>query len=150
MINREEKSKMKKTTFILLLIVLPALFLSCSTIEKTGRTELGDYSYRSYDMVGTLVGEGSLYIVKSDSGTVEGNWSIRNVHNCSTCGSQFGSGYLTGQIKNDSIYINLNPDYPESYTELTGKLQNGNISGEWLWTNLIVASNRGTFKAEKY
>ncbi len=140
---------MKKVSLIILLIISLFIFLSCSNIEKTGTTHLEKYSYRSYDIVGNLVGEGSLYISRTDSGTVEGNWSIRNVHNCSTCGSQFGSGYLIGQIKNDSIYINLNPDYPESYTELTGKLQNGNISGEWLWTNLIVASNRGTFEATK-
>ena len=141
---------MKKIKIFLILLGLPVLLWSCSSGESTGLTELGNYSYRSYDIVGNLVGEGSIYISKTDSGTIEGNWSIRNVHNCSTCGTQFGSGYLTGQIKDDSIYINLNPDYPESYTELTGKLQNGNMSGEWLWTNLIIASNRGTFKAEKY
>ncbi len=147
--NRAEKSNMKNFSLILSLIISAVIFFSCSTVEKTGITELGKYSYRSYDIVGNLVGEGSLYIFKTDSGTVEGNWSIRNVHNCSTCGSQFGNGYLNGRIENVSIYINLNPDYPESYTELTGELKNGNISGEWLWTNLIVASNRGTFKAEK-
>ena len=141
---------MKKIFVIASIIFISALLTSCSSGEKAGIIELGNYSFRSYDIVGNLVGQGSIYLTKTDSGTVEGNWSIRNVHNCLSCGSQFGSGYLMGQIKNDSIYLNLNPDYPESCTTLSGKLNSGKIYGEWLWTNLIVASNRGTFKAEKF
>lgn len=140
---------MKKINIILILFGISVLLLSCSSGEMTGKTELGNYLYRSYDIVGNLIGEGSLYIIKTDSGTVEGNWSIRNVHNCFTCGTQFGGGYLLGEIKKDSIFINLNPDNPENYTELVGKLKADTISGDWQWFKLIVASNRGTFEAAK-
>ena len=140
---------MKKLRVIVVLFGISLLLLSCSSGKTTGSSELGNYSYRSYDIVGNLIGDGSLYIVKTDSGTVEGNWSIRNVHNCITCGTQFGGGYLMGQIKKDSIFINLNPDNPEDYTELVGKLDNDTISGDWQWFKLIIASNRGTFEAVK-
>ena len=134
---------MKKINIVLVLFGISVLLLSCSSGEMTGKTELGNYFYRSYDIVGNLIGEGSLYIVKTDSGTVEGNWSIRNVHNCFTCGTQFGGGYLMGEIKK------LNPDNPENYTELVGKLEADTISGDWQWFRLILASNRGTFEAAK-
>jgi len=140
---------MKKINIILVLLGISILLLSCSSGEMAGTSELGNYSYRSYDIVGNLIGEGSLYIVKTDSETVEGNWSIRNVHNCFTCGTQFGGGYLMGEIKKDSIFINLNPDNPEDYTELVGKLEADTISGDWQWFRLITASNRGTFEAAK-
>ena len=123
------------------------VFVSCSSREAAGKFPYGNYLYQSFNIVGDLIGEGSLYITKLDSNTVEGNWSIRNVRNCFVCGPQYGNGYLTGRIENDSMYINLNPDKPENYVELVGELRNGTFSGDWRWFELIVNSNRGTFKA---
>ena len=140
---------MKKLRVIVVLFGVSLLLFYCSSHNVVEKFPYGSYSYRSYDIVGNLIGDGSLTIVKLDSITIEGNWSIRNVHNCVTCGTQFGGGYLTGEIKSDSIFINLNPDNPEDYTELVGKLDNNTISGDWQWFRLIVASNRGTFKAVK-
>ena len=140
---------MKKLKAIVILFGISILLLSCSSQEVVEKFPYGSYSYRSYDIVGNLIGDGSLTIVKLDSVTLEGNWSIRNVHNCINCGTQFGGGYLTGDIKGDSIFVNLNPDNPENYTELVGKLENGFITGDWQWFKLIVTSNRGTFTAVK-
>jgi len=140
---------MKKVKIIFNVMLLCFLFSSCSSQEAMKPFPYGNFSYRSYDIAGNLIGNGSIYINDADSGRIEGNWSIRNVHNCTECGSQFGSGYLTGFINEDSIFINLNPDNPDSFTQLLGKLGKETISGEWQWYNLIVASNRGTFEAKK-
>ena len=140
---------MKRLKTSMVLFGISILLISCSSKDLVEKFPYGSFSYRSYDIVGNLVGDGSFTIVKLDSVTVEGNWSIRNVHNCATCGTQFGGGYLTGEIKNDSVYINLNPDNPENYTELIGKLDDESITGDWQWFKLILASNRGTFKAVK-
>lgn len=140
---------MKRLKIIMVLFGISILLISCSSKEVVEKFPYGSYSYRSYDIVGNLVGDGSFTIVKLDSVTVEGNWSIRNVHKCATCGTQFGGGYLTGEIKNDSVYINLNPDSPENYTELIGKIDDGSITGNWQWLRPILYSNRGTFEATK-
>ena len=135
--------KMQK---ILFGVVLTAVFFSCSTQKMTGEFPYGSYSYQSFNIAGELIGDGTLFISTVDSNLIEGNWSIRNVRNCVVCGPQYGSGYLTGRIENDSVYINLNPDNPENYVELVGEIKDQSFSGDWRWFELIVNSNRGTFK----
>ena len=112
----------------------------------TGEFPYGSYSYQSFNISGELIGDGTLFISTVDSNLIEGNWSIRNVRNCVVCGPQYGSGYLTGRIENDSVYINLNPDNPENYVELVCEIKDQSFSGDWRWFELIVNSNRGTFK----
>ena len=135
--------KMQK---ILFGAILTVVFFSCSTQKMTGEFPYGSYSYQSFNIAGELIGDGTLFISTVDSNLIEGNWSIRNVRNCVVCGPQYGSGYLTGRIENDSVYINLNPDNPENYVELVGEIKDQSFSGDWRWFELIVNSNRGTFK----
>ena len=135
--------KMQK---ILFGVVLTAVFFSCSTQKMTDEFPYGSYSYQSFNIAGELIGDGTLFISTVDSNLIEGNWSIRNVRNCVVCGPQYGSGYLTGRIENDSVYINLNPNNPENYVELVGEIKDQSFSGDWRWFELIVNSNRGTFK----
>jgi len=140
---------MEKTGIIIFTIILAFAFISCSTRDTAGELPYGSYSYKSYNLLGELVGDGTLYISRTDSNLVEGNWAASNVRNCFVCGPQYGQGYFTGRIENDSLFINLNPDNPESYVELAGKLGGDTFTGEWRWIELIVNSNRGTFKAVK-
>lgn len=127
-------------------VVLTAMFFSCSTQKITNEFPYGSYSFQSFNITGELIGDGSIFISTVDSNLVEGNWSIRNVRNCIVCGPQYGSGYLTGRIGNDSVYINLNPNNPENYVELVGEIKDQTFSGDWRWFELIVNSNKGSFK----
>jgi hypothetical protein len=136
-----------KKHLIFFSILSTLVFVSCSTQNVTNKFPYGNYSYQSFNIVGEVVGEGSLYISKVDSNFIEGNWSIRNIKNCVVCGPQYGSGYFTGRIDNDSIYVNLNPDNPENYVELVGEIKDESFSGDWRWFELVLNSNRGTFKA---
>ena len=136
-----------KKHLILFSILSTLVFVSCSTQNVTNKFPYGNYSYQSFNIVGELVGEGSLYISKVDSNFIDGNWSIRNIKNCVVCGPQYGSGYFTGRIDNDSIYVNLNPNNPENYVELVGEIKDESFSGDWRWFELVLNSNRGTFKA---
>ena len=131
---------------IIFSLILTAAFFSCSTQKTTAGFPYAHYSYQSFNIVGELVGDATLFISRVDSNLIEGNWSIRNVRNCVVCGPQFGSGYLTGQIINDSVYINLNPNNPENYVELVGEIKDQTFSGDWRWFEPIVNSNRGSFK----
>lgn len=136
-----------KKHLIFFSILSTLVFVSCSTQNVTNKFPYGNYSYQSFNIVGEVVGEGSLYISKVDSNFIEGNWSIRNIKNCVVCGPQYGSGYFTGRIDNDSIYVNLNPDNPENYVELIGEIKDESFSGDWRWFELVLNSNRGNFKA---
>jgi hypothetical protein len=138
---------MKMLKIILLVTITSLVFFSCSTQKATEDYPYGNYSYKSFNIAGELVGDGTLYISKVDSNLVEGNWAVRNVRNCNVCGPQYGNGFLTGKIVNDSLFINLNPDNPENYVELVGELDGDNFTGDWRWFELVVNSNRGTFKA---
>lgn len=133
--------------FILLSSFIFILSVSCSMKETTKEFPYGSYTYRSYNITGELIGDGTLYINEVDSNKIEGNWSIRNIKNCTVCGPQYGSGFLTGRIEQDSIFINLNPNTPQNYVKLAGIIGDGSFAGEWTWYELIVNSNRGTFRA---
>jgi hypothetical protein len=109
----------------------------------------GNFSYKSFNIAGELIGDGTIFISRVDSISVEGNWAIRNVRNCNVCGPQYGNGFLTGRINNDSLFLNLNPDNPENYVELVGELKNEIFTGDWRWFEMVVNSNRGTFKAAR-
>jgi hypothetical protein len=138
---------MKKLQIVTLNAILLLFFLSCSSQNSVGKYPYGSYSFKSFNIVGELVGDGTIYISKIDTNLIEGNWAIRNVRNCTVCGPQYGNGFLTGRIEEDSLFINLNPDNPENYVELVGELSEEAFTGDWRWFELVVNSNRGTFKA---
>jgi hypothetical protein len=115
--------------------------------ESSAEFPYGNYTYRSFNIAGELIGDGTLYINQLNSNKIEGNWSIRNIKNCTVCGPQYGSGFLTGRIENDSMFINLNPNIPQNYVELVGELKDNTFVGDWRWFESVVNSNRGTFRA---
>ena len=136
-----------KNNIIMFGVILISIFFSCSTQKVADEFPYGSYSYKSFNIVGELIGDGTLFISRVDSNIIEGNWSISNVRNCVVCGPQYGSGYLTGRIENDSVYINLNPNNPENYVELVGEIKDQTFSGDWRWFEPVVNSNRGSFRA---
>ena len=120
---------------------------SCSSRDVSESSPYGSYHYRSYNFLGSLVGEGTIYINKSDSNVVTGNWSIREIVNCPNCGRQFGNGYLEGYIENDTMVVNLNPNETEIDTKLIGVFIDNEFSGDWRWTNLQGFGFSGKFTA---
>jgi hypothetical protein len=125
------------------------LFLSCSSSQTSELCPYGSYSYRSFNFLGELVGEGTLYINEPDSNGVTGNWHIRKVRECSNCGAQFGSGILIGSVENDTLRVNLNPNDVEIDTELIGEFGSGSFDGAWKWLNQEGFGYSGTFKASR-
>jgi hypothetical protein len=126
------------------------LMNACSSQEVSEQFPYGNFIYRSYNFLGDLVGEGTIYISRSDSNFVKGNWSIREVRSCLNCGKQFGSGYLEGYIVNDSMVVNLNPNETEIDTKLIGVIKDGEFNGEWRWTNQQGFGFSGKFTAVKH
>jgi hypothetical protein len=142
------KNNMRKRIILTISISLFTL-ISCSSQKTIGELPYGSYSYRSYNFLGDLVGDGTLYINNADSTAVTGNWNIREVRECLNCGAQFGSGFLIGFLENDTLRINLNPDNTNIDTELIGKFGDGTFDGKWKWTNREGFGFSGTFKAAR-
>ena len=140
---------MKKALAGLLTFLLLFLLNNCSASNVNQKFPYGNYQYRSYNFLGDLVGEGTLYVDQSGSNEFTGNWNIRMVRDCRNCGAQFGSGFLTGHIENDTMYINLNPDDTEIDTYLVGLLNDGEYNGDWRWVSEEGFGYYGTFEAIK-
>ncbi len=140
---------MKMTFAGLAIFAMIFLLSSCSSRDASESFPYGSYHYRSYNFLGDLVGDGTIYINKSDSNTVTGNWNIREVRHCRNCGKQFGSGYLEGYIENDTMVVNLNPNETEIDTELIGVLTDEEFSGDWRWINEEGFGFSGQFTAIK-
>ena len=140
---------MKKILAGISILLLLLLLNSCATSNVYQSFPYGSYQYRSYNFVGDLVGEGTLYVDQSDSNSLTGNWNIRKVRDCKNCGAQFGSGFLTGYIEDDKMYINLNPDIVDIDTKLIGVIADGEFIGDWRWSNQAGFGFSGTFKAAK-
>ena len=138
---------MKKIFAGLAIFGMIFLFIFCSSGDVSESFPYGSYHYRSYNFLGDLVGEGSIYINRSDSNMVKGNWNIRQVTLCLNCGKQFGSGYLEGYIDNDTLVVNLNPTDVEIDTKLIGVLGDEEISGDWRWVNREGFGFSGKFTA---
>ena len=140
---------MKLKILIVAIPILIFMTISCSSSHTEEQFPYGSYLYRSYNFLGDLVGEGTLYINPPDSNGVMGNWQIRKVRECNNCGAQFGSGILIGTLENDTLRVNLNPDDIFIDTELIGEFVNGNYDGKWKWINQEGFGYSGTFTSSR-
>ena len=136
---------MKMKIFIVTASILLFTFLSCSTQNVTEHNPYGGYNYESRNMSGDLVSEGSLYISRENSNKIKGNWSLTIHTDCLKCGDR--SGFLIGSIRNDSIFINLDPSDVKLSTVIVGKFDGENFAGDWEWTSHTGFFANGTFEA---
>jgi len=137
-----------KSVIILFFGFILILIQSCS--DPLGTESIyGEYNYTGFDSIGVKISQGTLTISISDSSMVDGNWAILPVGNNIEIGPQIGDGQLTGFIKNDSIFISLNPDIVDNNIQLSGIFLNGEISGKWVWSTFVGITNHGFFTAKK-
>ena len=125
-------------------------FLSCSSGRISEPFPYGSYSYKSYNFLGGLVGEGTVYISQPDSNIITGNWRIRRVSRGIYSTAQFGDGFLIGYMENDTMRINLNPDDTDIDSELIGEFGDGSFKGDWKLNKKGGLSLSGTFKAVRH
>lgn len=132
-----------------LLLFLAALtILSCKSPTESFTKQIeGTYNYTAYDNNNQLVVTGTLIITQSDSTTIQGSWQLIIANNAQKTGPQDGSGSLTGTIKKDSVYINLNPNFVDNNVLLHGGLNSFGFGGEWQWIGFAGKLNGGSFSA---
>ena len=148
---------MKITIFLLFVF-----FIGCSTNKDNitesisesedyiaGSVPAGAFTYKAFNSNGNLIINGWLKIEFIDSDKISGKWNFQKVGNPKDIGPHVGEGNLIGgRINQDSIWIELNPQFKDNNLQLHGKYTSAVFSGQWLWISLIGITNQGYFEAE--
>ena len=92
--------------------------------------------------------DGFLTIIFEGSNQLGGEWQLDAVGDPQNIGLQVGEGWLIGTVNQDTIWINLNPDWDDNNVYLDGILQDSSFSGQWTWAGFPGVFNYGTFIAE--
>jgi len=108
----------------------------------------GVYQYKAFDNNNILITAGTIHLAFEDSSKITGDWKLFAIENPRNIGPQFGTGNLTGSIKNGEISINLNPNFVDNNVILHGKFSVELFSGKWEWIGFPGVINSGTFKSE--
>ncbi|MGD8305921.1 MAG: hypothetical protein PVF17_04640 [Ignavibacteria bacterium] len=140
---------MRKCLISIAVILLFLILVSCASSSDNQSFPYGYCQIRGWGGSNELVFQGTLYIDQSDSITFDGNWNIWRTRDYKSGGFQFGSGYLTGYIENNKMYVNLSPDIPNLDFELNGIVYNNEIRGDWIWEDRARVGMSGTFILNK-
>ena len=136
---------MKNLVFIYLIILI---FLGCNRDKSVDSYEPIDvYSYRAYDSSGKKIIQGWFEISMVDSSQIKGAWHLHKTANVGEVGPQTGDGNLRGRVYNDSVFINLNPDFIDNNVILRGPVFDYITEGEWSWVNFKGIVKKGNYKA---
>ena len=136
---------MKNLSLFYLVLVI---FFGCSRDKSVNNHEPIDvYSYRAYDSSGKKIIQGWFEISIMDSSQIKGTWHLHKTANVGEVGPQTGDGSLRGRVYNNSVYINLNPDFSDNNVILRGPAFDYVTEGEWSWVNFKGVVKKGTYKA---
>jgi hypothetical protein len=133
-------------------ILLVCLFFSfaASGTNEVFRT----YDYKGFDTNGNLLVSGVITLRLDGPTQVKGTWklTVLNKDKLRELGPQDGSGKILGQLKDDSIFLNLNPDQFNSNIYLESKVARANmfqIKGKWGYYGFVGKLNEGNFEMER-
>lgn len=134
---------------IFVVITILSVIMSGCIFSNENDTEKKQYYYTAYDSLGQPMVQGSLTLAFRDSGRIEGTWELSEIRKVDYRGPQVGSGKLVGEIKNDTIWINLTPQYIDNNVSLSGVLAEKTITGRWSWITFIGITSSGVFTANE-
>ena len=135
---------------IILLLSLPASHCSRSNkVRQSQPSPLGEYQYTGYDKRGNKIVEGRLSILSLESTHIKGSWQLNQLGNPEKLGPQVGKGTFVGEINEDRVSINLNPEMADNNVNLTGRIDGVNFRGTWSFSGFAGEINRGTFEARR-
>jgi len=123
-------------------------FVECND-NIVGTLPDGTYNYTAYDSLGTIVAKGTLIFKFKDSTSVTGEWEIKKVGDPQNIGPQIGEGELIGDLTNEILWMELNPDFRDNNVFLQGKPEINKYTGKWFYSSFIGPTNWGSFEAVK-
>jgi len=113
----------------------------------------GTYDYRGYDVDGSLVVTGRLYLTgMPGSGLVMGRKELYRVGNSTNpVGPQLGTGSVVGGFTDSSVRMTiiLNPEVYDNNVTLRGRLIGNTYKGSWDWVPVLSPFVAGAFTAVK-
>lgn len=100
-----------------------------NTISRT-------YDYKGFDTNGNLVVRGTIILHLDGTDKVKGDWQLQILdrNRLKEFGHQDGSGKISGYLRNESIFLNLNPEGLGDNIYLDGKVTKADIfkiRGKW-------------------
>lgn len=115
--------------------------------EETIRT----YDYKGFDTNGVLRVSGVLTLRADDTVKLKGEWRLQVLHTdkLKDYGPQDGTGKISGQIKEEGIFLNLNPGQIHNNIYLEGKVTSTNnaaIKGNWGYYAFVGKVKEGPFE----
>lgn len=113
------------------------LFCFLFSFAAFGANEIArTYNYKGFDTNGVLLVEGVITLRVDETNKVQGEWKLQvlDKEKLKDLGPQDGSGKITGHLKEDRIFLNLNPAVFGDNIYLDGKITRANIfkiNGKW-------------------
>lgn len=112
---------------------------------------LRTYDYKGFDTNGVLRVSGVITLRLDDTVKIKGDWKLQVLHRdkLKEAGPQDGAGKIVGQLKEDSIFLNLNPGQIHDNIYLDGKVTSANyseIKGKWGHYGFAGKVNEGAFE----
>ena len=117
----------------------------------------GVYQYEGYNADGNplVVGWLSIGPMPDYPDLLSGTWALGYVGD-PTCadprqmiGEQIGKGVIEGAVVNGELRISLTPNIGNYYIHLTGSLQSGRYTGNWVWMIFTTVKTNGTFSTDR-
>jgi hypothetical protein len=143
---------MRAIVTYLVVITLGFHLVDCAksrTAQGPKPLPIADYQYTGYDKNRTKIVEGSLSVTSVESDRIKGKWQLHKVGNPENIGPQIGSGDFEGQIAQDKVTINLNPNMADNNVNLRGKFDGKSFSGTWSFDGFAPRINQGSFEAKR-
>lgn len=140
----------KILTPVVLTLVVGIGSAECNSKRNRPQSSIvGVYEYSGYDKGGNKIISGQIAITGVQSNRIKGTWQLKAVGTPKDIGPQTGTGNLIGEINQDSVNINLNPNMADNNVNLAGKIVGKSFTGSWSFSGFAGPINQGTFKATR-
>lgn len=130
-------------------LVLGGLWLGATAVgaEEIVRT----YDYKGFDTNGVVRVSGVITLRLDDTVKIRGDWRLQVLHSdkLKDYGPQDGSGKISGQVREEGIFVNLNPGQIQNNIYLEGQVTSTNnyaIKGKWGYYAFVGKVNGGNFE----
>lgn len=141
---------MKRIYWLIPAIILSLLYFCDKDNCLNGiKVPEGAYAYTGYDSTGVKIVQGWIKINLDDTTNISGEWELDKIGNPENMGPQIGSGNIVGNLTNNQLFLNLNPQYADNNVFLICPYDNQKLAGQWNYSGFPGIINYGTFFAKK-
>ena len=140
-----------KKAYLLITVIAISLIYFCDKDNSINGLKIpgGTYAYSGYDSTGAKIVQGWIKLEFDDSTKISGEWELDIIRNPEKIGPQVGEGNLVGNLEDNQLFLNLNPDFVDYNVFLTCPYDDQKLTGKWDYSGFPGIINYGTFVAER-